>query len=132
LPHITVEYSANLEDAADLAGLCEMLRATAAALDVFPMSGVRVRALCCAHYAIADGDPENGFVDISVRLRGGRPLALRRDATERLFTAARSHLSALISSRPIMVSLEMRDIDPELSPKLNTIRERLERKGDHA
>ena len=40
-------------------------------------------------------------------------------------------LAEVIATTPIMLSLEMRDIDPELSPKLNTIRERMEKEAGH-
>ncbi|MDJ0827737.1 MAG: 5-carboxymethyl-2-hydroxymuconate isomerase [Rhodobacter sp.] len=126
MPHVIVEYSANLEVAADISGLCEALRATAAEIEIFPMAGLRVRAIRADHVAIADGDPDYGFVDISVRLRAGRPLAARKAATAALFDAAEAHLSDLLAARPVMLSLEMREIDPDLSPKRNTVRERIE------
>ena len=128
MPHITIDYSPNLEKQADIGGLCEVLRKTAASLDAFPELGVRVRAYRADYCAIADGNAENGFIDISVRLRAGRVQDVREAATEALFAAARTHLSDLIAAHPVMLSMEMRDIDAALSPKLNTIRERLEAK----
>ena len=129
MPHVIIEYSANLEPQVDIAGLCEALRASAAAQEIFPEDGVRVRALRAEHYAIADADPDNAFIDISVRLRGGRPLAARKAATAAIFDAARTFLAEVIATTPIMLSLEMRDIDPELSPKLNTIRDRIKKEA---
>ncbi len=128
MPHVAIDYSPNLEAEADIAGLCEVLRARAAALDIFPEAGVRVRAFAATHCAIADGDAENGYVDISVRLREGRAQAAKEAATAALFEAAKAHLAGLIARRPVMLSLEMRDIDAALSPKLNTVRDRIERK----
>lgn len=130
MPHIIVEYSANLAPLADLPGLCDALRRAAAAQEIFPADGVRVRALECAIYSIADGDPRHGFVDISVRLRAGRPLDKRKAATEAIFAAARGHLAPVIASTPLMLSLEMRDIDADLAPKLNTVRDFLKGSND--
>lgn len=126
MPHIQIEYSANLEQIVDIGGLCEKIRATAVAIDIFVMAGVRVRAMRADHYAIADGDPKHGFVDISIRLRGGRPAARKQDATQRIFDAARAFLAPAMARHSIALSLEMRDIDPELSPKTGTIRDHLE------
>ena len=125
MPHITIDYSGNLEEAVDIAALCELLRKTGIETGVFPMAGIRVRALRADHVAIADGDPHHGYIDISVRLRGGRSFEARKMATERLFAAAREFLAPALASRPMALSMEMRDIDPELSPKLNTIRDHL-------
>lgn len=131
MPHLSIDYSANLEPDADIAGLCEALRATAAGLDVFPEAGVRVRAFRADHCAVADGDPENGFIDISVRLREGRAQDVKEAATEALFAAAKSHLGQLIATRAIQLSLEMREINATLAPKLNTISARIEAKHAH-
>ena len=129
MPHIMIDYSANLEPDADIAGLCEVLRRTAAALEAFPEAGVRVRAFAADHYAIADGHPENGYIDISVRLREGREPAVKEAAVAALFEAARAHLAGVIATRPVMLSMEMRDIDARLAPKLNTVREWMEKRG---
>ncbi|MFZ2100414.1 MAG: 5-carboxymethyl-2-hydroxymuconate Delta-isomerase [Oricola sp.] len=125
MPHIMVDYSANMEEAVDIAALCEVLRRTGIETGVFPMAGIRVRAFRADHVAIADGDPRHGYIDISVRLRGGRSFEARKEATERLFAAAKAFLDPVIASMPMALSMEMRDIDPELSPKLNTIRDHL-------
>lgn len=122
MPHLSIEYSANLETHVDMGGFCEHLRKAGIETGIFPLAGIRVRATRCDHYAIADGNPEHGFIDISVRLRAGRPMDARKAATAHIFEAAEDFLSEIIAARPIALSLEMRDIDPDLSPKLNTIR----------
>lgn len=126
MPHFQIEYSGNLEEAIDIGGLCEHIRATAVTIDTFPLPGVRVRAFRADHHAIADGDPKHGFIDISVRLRGGRAADVKRDAAQRIFEAASAYLAPVMAERPIALSLEMRDIDPELSLKTGTIRAHME------
>ncbi len=125
MPHIQIDYSPNLEDRLDMAGLCAALRDAAAATGVFPPAGIRVRATACTHVVIADGNPRHGFVDISVRLRGGRTLEARKAATAQIFAAAETFCADLMASAPFMLSLEMRDIDPELSAKASSIRDYL-------
>ena len=39
-----------------------------------------MHAFATDHYSIADGNPDHGFIDISVRLRGGRPHAVKMTA----------------------------------------------------
>jgi 5-carboxymethyl-2-hydroxymuconate isomerase len=120
-----VDYSASMEDLVDIAALCEVLRKTGIETGVFPMAGIRVRAFRADHAAIADGDPRHGYIDISIRLRGGRAFEAKKAATEQLFAAAKAFLQPVIDTHPMALSMEMRDIDPELSPKLNTIRDHL-------
>ncbi len=125
MPHFRVEYSGNLEDKVDIAGLCECIRSTAAAIETFPVPGIRVRATRVDHYAIADGNPVHGFIDISIRLRAGRPEDVKQAATQQVFDAVRAYLSPAFETHSIALSLEMRDIDPDLSPKTGTIRDYL-------
>ena len=109
-----------------MSGLCEHIRAIAAGIDAFPTPGIRVRAIRVDHYAIADGNPKHGFIDISIRLRGGRSDEVKKASSQQIFEAARSYVEPVMQSRPIALSLEMRDIDPALSPKTGTIRDHLE------
>ena len=129
MPHFHIEYSANLKTVLDIGELCQTIRATAADIDAFPMPGVRVRAIRVDHYAIADGDPKHGFVDISVRLRAGRPDAVKQDAITRIFNAAQQFMEPAMAQHSIALSAEMRDINPDLSPKCGTIRNHLKDKA---
>ncbi len=125
MPHFMIDYSANLEDAIDIQALCDALCKAAAQIDCFPMAGVRVRATRVDYYSIADGNPKHGFIDISVRLRAGRPDAVKQFAVNKLFDAVHMLVAPAMETRSIALSMEMRDIDPELSPKVGTIRKYL-------
>ncbi len=126
-----IDYSANVEGYVDMAAFCDVLRAAAIETDVFPLPGVRVRAVRADYTSIADGDAKHGFIDISVRLRGGRDLATRQAATEHIFAVAKQYLEPAFATHSIALSLEMRDIDPELSPKHGTIRNHLNKALTH-
>ncbi|KPP86766.1 MAG: 5-carboxymethyl-2-hydroxymuconate isomerase [Rhodobacteraceae bacterium HLUCCO07] len=125
MPHLSIEYSANLDSMIDMHALCDHLRLATIDTGVFPMAGIRVRAFRADHVAIADGDPKHGFLDLSVRLRGGRDLATRKRATEHIFAALTDFMAPALAQHPIALSMETRDIDPELSPKAGTIRDHL-------
>ena len=123
MPHLTIDYSPNLEAAVDIPALCDHIRRAAIDTGVFPMAGIRVRAFAATHVGIADGDAKHGY--ISVRLRKGRTTAAKQAATQAVFQAACDFLAPVMAQRSIALSMEMRDIDPELSPKSGTIRDHL-------
>ncbi|WP_171102209.1 5-carboxymethyl-2-hydroxymuconate isomerase [Ruegeria sp. HKCCD7255] len=126
MPHIHVEYSGNLEGVVDMSALCEAIRQRAVQIEALPMPGLRVRAVRVDHYAIADGDPKHGFVDISVRIREGRPDPVKQDVVTQIFEAARDFLGPVMAKHPVALSAELRDIDARYSPKCGTIRDHLE------
>ncbi|MBE1285098.1 MAG: 5-carboxymethyl-2-hydroxymuconate isomerase [Rhodobacteraceae bacterium] len=125
MPHLSIDYSANMKDRVDIPGLCDALRKAMIETGVFPLAGVRVRAFRADHVSIADGDAKHGYIDITVRLRAGRDLETRKRATAHIFQAAETFLAPAMQSHSIALSFEMRDIDPELSPKTGTIRDHL-------
>lgn len=122
MPHIQIDYSPNLEGRLDLAALCRVLRDAAVETGLLPLAGLRVRATACTHVVIADGHPDHAFLDIALRLRGGRSAEAKRAATAAIFAAAEAFCADLLASSSFMLSFEMRDIDPELSPKASSIR----------
>lgn len=122
MPHLSIEYSRNLEARLDMPGFLRVLRDAAVATGVFPPAGIRVRAFAADHVLIADGDPKHGFIDIAIRLRGGRSPEDKLRATAAIFAAAEAFCAQDLAANSLMLSLEMRDIDPGLSPKTSSIR----------
>jgi len=72
MPHFTIEYSANLDARLDMAEVVEVVRKAAVETGIFPLGGIRVRAIRCDHFAIADGGKDYGFLDMVLRLGEGR------------------------------------------------------------
>ncbi|NCX84900.1 MAG: 5-carboxymethyl-2-hydroxymuconate Delta-isomerase [Rhodobacteraceae bacterium] len=126
MPHLMIDYSVNVETDVDIGALCDTLRDVAASIDAFPLAGVKVRAVRVDHYSIADGNPEHGFIDISVRIREGRDMETKQNAAQKLFDAANEFVADVMQCRSLALSLELRDIDAALSPKSGSIRKYLE------
>ena len=126
MPHLMIDYSVNVEPDVDIGALCDTLRDVAASIDAFPLAGVKVRAVRVDHYSIADGNPEHGFIDISVRIREGRDMETKQNAAQKIFDAANEFVADVIQRRSLALSLELRDIDAVLSPKSGSIRKYLE------
>ena len=125
MPHFSFEYSANLEDTVDIDALCVAIREAAIKTGLFPMPGIRVRGFKSEHYSIADGNPKHAFLDLSIRLREGRPQDKKEAATLEIFEALKAFMQPALKQHSIALSMEMRDIDASLSPKTGTIREHL-------
>ena len=125
MPHLTVEYSANLEGRADLEALCGRLLETVLETGLFEVGAVRVRALKADHYAIADRLPENSFIDLTFRIGKGRSVEEKKRTGEALFAAASAALAPLFETPHFALSLEIREIDADLSWKKNAIHPRL-------
>ena len=78
MPHIVIEYSANLEGRMDPARLVRSAHAAALGTGVFKLGAVRTRAARRDVALVADGDPANAFVAVAVRIGTGRTEETRR------------------------------------------------------
>jgi 5-carboxymethyl-2-hydroxymuconate isomerase len=129
MPHISVEYSANLEACVSVQGLCEALHAGALTTGQFELGAVRVRAVRCESYAVADCLAENAFAHLILRIGRGRSAAEKKAMGDMIFAAAESFLKPLFGAPHFALSFEIVEIDGDLSWKKNAIHPRLRSAG---
>ena len=129
MPHLIVEYSANIEDQIALDELLDTLHTCALATGVFPLGGLRVRAHRTDAYRIADKAPENGFVHVTALIGHGRPLDVQQRAGEQLFAALTAHFELLYERSPLALSLNVQEFHPVLNFKKNNLHEYVKRRG---
>jgi 5-carboxymethyl-2-hydroxymuconate isomerase len=131
MPHFTIEYSANIDGLADMGAVVEVVRKAAVETSIFPLGGIRVRAFKCEHYAIADGRPGFGFLDMVLRLGEGRDLATRQKAGEHIFKVLSAYLDPVFKNSKFALSFDMQINDKETSWKRNNIHEALKVEPAH-
>lgn len=131
MPHFTLEYSANLDPRLDIGEVVEVVRKAAVETGIFPLGGIRVRSVRCEHYAIADGRPDFGFLDMVLRLGEGRDLAARKKAGEHIFKALSAHLDPVFANGKFALSFDMQINDKETSWKRNNIHDALKAEASH-
>ena len=125
MPHFTIEYSANLDARVDMGAVVELVRKAAVETGIFPLGGIRVRAIKCEHFAIADGQKNLGFLDMVLRLGEGRDLATRQKAGEHIFKVLSAYLDPVFANSKFALSFDMQINDKETSWKRNNIHEAL-------
>lgn len=125
MPHFTIEYSANLDSRLDIGAVCEIVRKAAVETGIFPLGGIRVRAIRCEHYAIADARNDYGFLDMVLRIGEGRDLPTRQKAGEHVFQALSKHLDPVFADSKFALSFDMQINDKDTSWKRNNIHDAL-------
>jgi 5-carboxymethyl-2-hydroxymuconate isomerase len=131
MPHFTIEYSANLDKRVDMGAVVELVRKAAVETGIFPIGGIRVRAIKCEHYAIGDGNPKFSFLSMVLRLGEGRDLAARKKAGEHIFKALSAFLDPVFANSKFALSFDMQVNDKETSWKRNNIHEALKVEPAH-
>jgi len=129
MPHLNIEYSANLEPALDVQALVDRIHETALDTGIFPLGGVRTRAEARKYYRIANGDPSAGYIHMMVRIGPGRDVETRRSAGEKIFAALCDFTDELYRSRPLALSFELHEIPPDMAWRKNNLHELLKKES---
>ncbi len=123
MPHVIIEYSANLDGDLAMPALAASLHRAALETGVFPIGGCRTRLARREHYVIGDGHPDNRFIHVQARIGAGRPADVRQRAAEQIFAALKRETAAVFASRPLGLTLEIVEIDPVGALKHNNLHE---------
>jgi 5-carboxymethyl-2-hydroxymuconate isomerase len=113
MPHLVILYTPNVDAMTDMAVLCRALAdEMLAVLDedgkqVFPTGGTRVLAYPAAHFAVADGKGDYGFVYLNVRMAKGRSEAVKQAAGDRLLGVVKRHFAPIFDSHLIGITLQI-------------------------
>lgn len=125
MPHITIEYSANVEEHHDITSLVDVVHHAAIDNGLAALAALRTRAVSRSHYRIADGQPEHGFIAIYCRIGPGRDAEAKTRFISDVLHAAEAHIEAEGGTLAIAWSIELSEIEDEFRLNHNHVRARL-------
>ena len=123
MPHLTIEYTANLDAHSDVGALCKALSHTLVTLKdptgalVFPLYGTRVLAYPAAQFAVADGEQGRAFLYLKLRITPGRSADLIKTIGDTVLSAAREHLAPAMNKLPLRLTLHIDQTPPAYEGK---------------
>jgi 5-carboxymethyl-2-hydroxymuconate isomerase len=133
MPHLTIEYSANLRAAGDIPGLLPKLaqclrNQRADGKVVYPTGGVRVRAYEAVDYCVADGALDAGFVHATLKIGKGRSRETVRATGDALFEIMKAHFAPVLERQGLALSLYLDEVDETGSWKHNNLHTQMKQK----
>lgn len=129
MPHFIVEYSGNLKTEINFHEFFEKIHESLGNSGVFPLGGIRSRAICMEDYRIADAKHDYAFIHILLKVGSGRDEETRKRVCDDLFTVIESYFAPLQAKRLLAISFEMQEVHPVLTYKKNNIHAFLKAKG---
>jgi 5-carboxymethyl-2-hydroxymuconate isomerase len=121
MPHITVEYSKNLEQSADVSELIKAVHKAAIGTKAFPVSAIRTRGASRKNFRVADGDPRNAFLAVVIRVAQGRTPELRHEIGSAIFESVTNHMRDVSAAIPLAITVELQEIDQTAAFRHSTI-----------
>jgi len=113
MPHLVILYTPNLDTRTDMTALARALADTMiaqrddAGAPVFPVGGTRVLAYPAAHWAVADGSGDHGFMYMTLRMARGRSDAVKQRVGDALAATTRAHCAPLLAEHPVGITLQI-------------------------
>ena len=125
MPHLIYEYTDNLKAEGDIPGLLRKTNQVVIAQGgVFPIGGIRARAICLTDYCVADGSADDAFVHLTFKMGAGRTPEEKQKVGDELFAMLKEHFAALFARRGLALSMEIVEFSEAGTWKHNNIHAR--------
>lgn len=121
MPHFYAECTDNIRQTAQLTELFTKVNQYLAATGIFPLAGIRSRAIWLDTWQMADGAHDYAFVHMTLKMGHGRSAASRKQVAESLFELIKQHFSPLMAERYLAISFEIIELNAELNFKQNNV-----------
>jgi 5-carboxymethyl-2-hydroxymuconate isomerase len=125
MAHLIIEYTSNIKTEADVPALLKKANDIIIAQDgVFPIGGIRSRAIELTDYRMADGAADYAFVHGTLKIGAGRTPAVKKRVCDELFDMMKAHFAALFAKRYLALSMELYEFDEGGTYKHNNVHAR--------
>lgn len=121
MPHLTLEYTANLEF--DIQPLLARLHQELVATGAVNLKGIKSRAIRLTDYRIADGNPDYAFVHVGLLIREGRPLGIQQDAARRVMDVLKDTFGQRFETGFLSLSVDIKEMREGIAQTLHNIPE---------
>jgi 5-carboxymethyl-2-hydroxymuconate isomerase len=124
MAHFIVEYTSNLATEANIPALLRKANEALIAQQVYPIGGVRSRAIELTDWCMADGAADYAFVHGTLKIGAGRSREIRQRTGDALFEVMKAHFADLYARRYLALSLEIYEFDEAGTWKHNNVHAR--------
>lgn len=121
MPHFIAECTDNIREQANLPELFSNVNDALAGTGIFPLAGIRSRAIWLDTWQMADGKHDYAFVHMTLKIGAERSLEDREKTGEMLFALINAHFAQLMAERYLALSFTMEELDPVLNYKQNNV-----------
>ena len=112
MPHFIVEYTDNIKEEANMPELLKKVHdILISRSDVYPIAGIRSRAVELTDYRVADGAEDDAFVHAVLKIASGRSKEVVDATCEEIFVEIKDHFAGLFEKRYLALSMELIEFD---------------------
>lgn len=108
MPHLTLEYTDNLEF--EVQPLLSRMHKELVATGVINLKGIKSRAVRHTEYRIADGNKEYAFVHINLLIKAGRSVEVQQEMAQRLLAVLEEVFGSRFDSGFLALSVDIKEL----------------------
>jgi 5-carboxymethyl-2-hydroxymuconate isomerase len=127
MAHLTYEYTSNIKAQANIPALLQKSNQSLIGQGVFPIGGIRSRAIELTDYCMADGQADYAFVHATLKIGAGRTEEAKRKTCDELFEVVKAHFAELFAQRYLALSMELYEFDEAGTYKHNNVHSRFKK-----
>lgn len=119
MPHLVLEYSANVIEKNNFNALFQQCHALLAKLLPTDIHNCKSRTLECTSYYVGTGQPQNAFIHVSLKIMPGRDTDTLNQVAQALLSLFQDHFAESLQTLDLQITLEINGL-PQTYFKLNT------------
>ncbi|MEM7031477.1 MAG: 5-carboxymethyl-2-hydroxymuconate Delta-isomerase [Chloroflexota bacterium] len=112
MPHIILEYSANIEQHVDFPTLFSTIHKSVSDIGNVKIGNLKSRARKVEDFCVSDGEADQAFVHLEFRLLAGRTKVIKQQLGHQLLTLLEAAYASSLDSLRLQITVEIIDIDP--------------------
>lgn len=109
MPHVTLEYSANLPQLSDFRVLFDEIHRVLNSTGGIKLENCKSRARIAEHFHIGDGNPENGFIHLNIEFVAGRTTEVKQAIGRECLALLQHHYQAQLNNA-LQITVNIVDI----------------------
>src|SRR4051794_17720525 len=113
MPHVVIQYTANLEAQVDMPALCREIADTLIeqrdeeGRPLYPIGGTRVLAYAAESFAVGDSKGDYGFCYINIRIAAGRSDAKKKESGDAVLAKVQARFASAFEKKHVGVTLQI-------------------------
>jgi 5-carboxymethyl-2-hydroxymuconate isomerase len=111
MPHLTLEYSANLAETPETKTLFAELHAALVEFQPIKLADIKSRAIRCENYHIGAGSPESVFIHLTVKILAGRSIEERRKMSQRMLGLLEKLFAQSLANQPCDITVDICEME---------------------
>lgn len=110
MPHLILEYSANVIEKSQLNTLLKSIHPVLVEMLPADLGACKSRAIECAHFCVSNGNVNNAFVHVTLKIMSGRTEDTLKKVGEKIMAMLKAYFSESMGKLQLRISIEISEL----------------------